>query len=190
MFRILTAGGLALWLAFALQSLAADTLVGNGTEIEANHYSAKANAWVEGTLTKADSDGSFTVRGAESPYARDFASFHRELYAITPLERGSQRQELLNGYGDRLKYPMDTMSKSREFNFANGTSESTAIFEEPQYGRETGTWNYRAQPRAMRYGDIKMGDRVVVGYDSYGDDIFAIWLVNPMSMDPVDLRSK
>jgi len=189
MYRILAIFGLGLWLGLALQSFAVETT--NEWSDDPNHYSAKANGWVEGTLMRAESDGSFGVRGAESPYARDYASFHREFFAETPLQRESKRQELLNSYGDRLKYPPSNAGPQRDYVFTGGNSEDVSISEEPQYGRDTNSWSYRAAPRRFRFGDLKTGDRVVVGYDTYDDQkAFTIYLVNPNEISPADIRPK
>jgi hypothetical protein len=155
-------------------------------DIEARHYSAQANAWVEGTLTKANSDGSFTVHGAESPYARDYASFMREYQSFQPSARDSHLQELMSSYGERLRYRWPGPEKQKDYTFTGGTGD-VAIFEEPEYGRDASTWSYRAEPRAFQYDELKAGDRVVIGYDSFAENPFAIYLVNPSRSDVLNV---
>ncbi len=176
MSKILVIFAIGLWLALALQCFAGEP--NKLSETDASHYSAQANSWVEGTLTKADSNGSFVVRGAESPYARDYNSFQREYHSYPPTRREEHSQELMNSYGDRLRYSWNTSSQ-KDYPLMGGTEGSVGIFEEPDYGRDPGTWSIRAEPRAFPFGDLREGDRVAVGFDSFDRNVYTILLINP-----------
>ena len=144
-----------------------------GTATHGTRYSSGAKTWTEGTIVSKGADGRMNIRGTQSPYASDYFSYHHDYVANPDL-----RVKLGERYRDKFRYHWSDQDL-KDYTFAVPDYNDSVIYEEPNYGTDYTAWSYDGEPRAYRYGDLNVGDRVVIGYDENGNKVHSMYRLNP-----------
>ena len=149
---------------------------------EKRNFDSKINSWVEGTIMTIDADsGRLGVRGSKRVYASTYAEMLRDIDAKTEglaeAERSTKEQEIRQKWATQL----DAAREAKE------EKEGTFTFYLPEKGKllkvsdETSHYDLLSKPLTppvnvkvsenehkaiMAFKDLKVGERVVVGYES------------------------
>jgi len=150
---------IALATVFTLSSSAVDVNAGVSVGTGGTRYHTYGG-YTEGTISTIGKDGRFTIRGTTSPYARDYVTYHSG-YWSTPE---SARVTYSTPYRDRFTYTYDD-SNLTDYTYTVPDYDKVVVYDEPNYGTDFTTWTY-TEPRVYHYGDLRVGDRVVVGVDN------------------------
>ena len=146
-------------------------------------FNEKINSWADGTIMSVDAkEGKFSVRGAKRPYATAYASMLKEIHAKTDKLTGNDRlgiaAEIRNAHRSKLAAAQSQPSdRDSDFTFNLPAREGRITsFEESQYyGRdlqeiESAPNSAQVSPkeaaRMLALKDLRIGDRVIVGYES------------------------
>lgn len=147
-----------------------------GTATRGNRYSPSVKTWAEGTIVSKGADGRVSLRGTQSPYASDYFTYHHDYVAHPEL-----RPQLGERYRDKFRYHWSEQDL-KDYTFAVPDYSDAVIYDEPNYGTDYTAWSYDGEPRAYRYGDLNVGDRVAIGYDENGNRVQSIYRINPRAV--------
>ena len=137
-----------------------------------SRYGSGGGTWAEGTISSRGADGKISIRGSESPYANDYFSYHHDYYSSP-----DQRTQLGERYRDKFKYSRND-ENLKDYSFTVPNYNDTVIYDEANYGTDYGTWKYSDDAKSYRYNDLNVGDRVVVGYDTNGNNVRSMYRLN------------
>lgn len=144
-------------------------------------FSDKIDSWVEGVVMAVDADaGKFSIRGSKRQYATTYAAMLKEIEAKTAGMNEAERQRTANQirttFNEKLGTAKETETQVQsDFTFYLPAKTSTLLVL-----NETGRYGSMDDPsapdsiklsdaerRAMRdLRDIKVGERVVIGFDA------------------------
>lgn len=140
-------------------------------------FNSKIDSWVEGVVLSVDADsGKFSIRGAKREYATTYAGMLREIETktsgLSADLRDRKAAEIRASYAERLAAIKDPEAKAdSDFTFYLPAKDSRmfVLNETPTYGRPAPNPDVKLsadERRAMReLKDLKIGERVVIGYD-------------------------
>ncbi|HYG75102.1 MAG TPA: hypothetical protein VEK08_08875 [Planctomycetota bacterium] len=185
-----------LFTAVGICAAADDAKTGNQSAAGASRFDHRIDTWVEGTILSLDADGKkFSVRGSKMPVATQHAAMMKDMHSKTANLDAAKRQEkeaeVRKAWADRLASARtEKRDDPSDFNFAlpgdgklsvlssssvqdvdwlrgdvaAGGDAADAKAERPI---ATGANTDRDEARAMMtLKDLKIGDKVMVGYDS------------------------
>jgi len=146
----------------------------------ATHFDAGIDTWAEGTVMAIDADGgTLTVRGVKRPYATAYAGMLKELHAeVSKLpqdQRPAKEAEIRAKWEKSLAdaRATETATKDGDFTFyLPKEKDRIAFFNEALYYDREATKQPDVKVTAserqamLAFKDMKIGDRVSVGYDS------------------------
>jgi len=146
----------------------------------ATHFDAGIDTWAEGTVMAIDADGgTLTVRGVKRPYATAYAGMLKELHAeVSKLpqdQRPAKEAEIRAKWEKSLAdaRATETANKDGDFTFyLPKEKDRIAFFNEALYYDREATKQSDVKVTAserqamLAFKDMKVGDRVSVGYDS------------------------
>lgn len=146
----------------------------------ATHFDASIDTWAEGTVMAIDADGgTLTVRGVKRPYATAYAGMLQEIHAaVTKLpqeQRAAKEAEIRAKWQKSLAdaRATETAGKDGDFTFyLPKDKDRVAFFNESLYydreaTRQPDVKVTDSERQAMiTFKDMKIGDRVSVGYDA------------------------
>lgn len=185
--KVLAVAGLAL----ALFTSAGAFAAGEATADKSNekmqaHFDSHIDSWAEGTLTTMNLDGKkFTIKGQKLPYATAHAQMTQEIQKTEGLDQAKRDEkiaEINKAWADRLeKAKGEDLGPAADFSFAFPAKGNLAIHEArdlpdiaflhmgksgeqqpiPASAREE-----KREPAKLNFSDLKIGDRVTVGFDS------------------------
>lgn len=135
--------------------------------------------WAEGTLTAIHPDGTFSIRGMESPYAHQYFSYMRDYNSVPEPERTDLLPRLHERYKAGLNYKWDE-ENLHDFALYAVYPEDVKVFNEAaRYGNSVDSWTFADNSRIDHYKDLEAGDRVIVGFDDH-NAVNAIYRANPV----------
>jgi hypothetical protein len=140
-------------------------------------FSDKINAWMEGRIVTLDAKSNkFAVRGRKDDYASEYAKMMKETQEKTANMTGTEKEqkaaEIHKSYADRLANARNKSSeKESDFTFSVSDKEPLAVWDERHHGHagadHTGMAHDTKEANAIKsFTDLKIGDHVIVGYDS------------------------
>lgn len=146
----------------------------------ATHFDANIDTWAEGTVMAVDADGgTLTVRGVKRPYATAYAGMLKEIHAeVSKLpqdQRPAKEAEIRAKWDKSLAdaRATETASKDGDFTFyLPKEKDRIAFFNESLYYDREATKpadvkvSDAERQALLAFKDMKVGDRVSVGYDS------------------------
>lgn len=145
-------------------------------------YDARVQNWAEGTISSLDKDGRVVVRGMENPYTSTYVSYMRDYFSAPPADREGKRRELREKYLDGLTYSWSDEHLDNFILNAPYPEDVRVLDESKRYGADVTSWNFNNDATNLRYSDLRIGDRVVVGFNN-ANTIDRILLVNPTHKD-------
>src|SRR5438045_3228384 len=125
-------------------------------------FNPDATNWVEGTITEMSADGHFRLFGSDSPYAANYADFHRQFYAIDNSQRELKRKELRERFRDRLRYNWRN-EYAQGFSVMIPSDKFSVFDESSRYGLAFDTWNYTEETRLYHCGAVRVDERSDAG---------------------------
>lgn len=145
------------------------------------HFDGKIDTWAEGIVMAIDADGgSLTVRGVKRPYATAYAAMLQEINTetknLTGDARAQKESEIRAKHADALSKAraQAVADKDSDFTFYIPKDKATIVYfdeslfydrEAAQQANSVKTTDY--EKKAMiAFKDLKVGDRVSVGYDA------------------------
>lgn len=146
----------------------------------ATHFDANIDTWAEGAVMAIDADGgTLTVRGVKRPYATAYAGMlkeiHAELSKLPQDQRPAKEAEIRSKWAKSLAdaRATETASSDGDFTFyLPKEKDRIAFFNESFYYDREATKPSdvkvtESERQAMiAFKDLKVGDRVSVGYDA------------------------
>jgi len=177
----------------AMSMFAADEAVTDKAPAKGHmRFDSRIDTWVEGTLTSISADGKkFTVHGVKMPYATVHAQmmqdFHKKAEGLDQAKRQEKMAEVRKDWADRLeKAKTEDAGKPGDYSFAMPAKGNLTILESREghnFGWLRGDKAAAAdlkdeQPiptaaddkgkgeNLLAFTDLKLNDRLMVGYDS------------------------
>jgi len=146
----------------------------------ATHFDANIDTWAEGAVMAIDADGgTLTVRGVKRPYATAYAGMlkeiHSEVSKLPQDQRPAKEAEIRAKWSKSLAdaRATETASKDGDFTFyLPKEKDRIAFFNESYYydreaAKPVDVKVSESERQAMiAFKDLKVGDRVSVGYDA------------------------
>jgi len=143
-------------------------------------FGSKIDAWMEGSIMTLDADShKFTVRGAQRPYATEYAKMVRDINdktaKLTGADRDAKAADVRKSYADNLeKARTKERSKDSDFNFYVPADGMIQVHDETaNYNRPSNTVTQPDTIRSTKEAiamhalkDFHVGEYVVVGYES------------------------
>jgi hypothetical protein len=186
--KVFAIAGLALALFTSAGLFAADEVVVDKSSDKMHaRFDSHIDSWAVGTLVKMDLEGKkFTIKGQKLPYATAHAQMKQEIRSKTEGLDANAREakiaEIKKNWADKLeKAKNEELAAAADISFAFPAKGTLSIHEmrdvpdmawmhmrkgaEPQpipaSAREE-----KAEPKNLNFSDLKVGDRVMIGYDS------------------------
>ena len=178
----------------AMSMFAADEAITDKAPAKGHlRFDSRIDTWVEGTLTSISADGKkFTVHGTKMPYATVKAQmmqdFHKKAEGLDQAKRQEKMAEVRKDWADRLeKSKTEDPGKPADYSFAMPAKGFLSIHEARQ-GHDFGWLRGEKAAAAdlkdeqpipvaaddkkidseglLKFSDLKLNDRLMVGYDS------------------------
>jgi len=150
-------------------------------------FSPLATSWAEGTIAGTEQSGRLILHGTPSEYARNYVAYQRDFYSLTPAERADLKrvEDLRAGYNGRLSYNWRSDNlKDLTFTVPN-VADFMVRDESLRYGIDPNKWSYNDDKQPVYFDDLKIGDRVVVGFDDY-NTVRSIFRINSRLGQPME----
>jgi len=142
------------------------------------HFNDKINAWMEGRIVALDAKSNkFSVRGRKDEYASEYAKMMKEIQDKTANMTGAEKEnkaaDIRRSYADKLANARNKSSGNEsDFTFAVPDKQALGVFDERHQGTahapdHSGMAHDSREANSMKsFSDLKIGDHVIVGYDS------------------------
>jgi hypothetical protein len=140
-------------------------------------FNDKINAWMEGRIVSLDAKANkFTVRGRKDEYASEYSKMMKEIQDKTANLSGAEKEqktaEIHRSYADRLANARNKSSeKESDFTFSLTDKEPLGVWDERHHAQanadHSGMAHDTKEAVAIKtFADFKIGEHVIVGYDS------------------------
>jgi hypothetical protein len=131
----------------------------------ADHVNPKVDAFAQGSVMAIDAKaGKFTIRGVKLAYATEYAKMMRDIFNKTQNLQGAERtakeNEIRRSYADDLAKSRTQTEKESDFTFyVPKENDGNLQFFGGDNAKETAG-------RMAALSDLKIGDKVTVGYEA------------------------
>lgn len=187
--KVFATAGLALALFTSAGLFAADEVAGNKSSDKMHaRFDSHIDSWAAGTLTAMDLEGKkFTIKGQKLPYATAYAQMMQEIRNKTEGLDANAREakvaEIRKNWADKLERAKnEDPGNAGDISFAFPAKGTLTILDgrdvrdivwlhiqkgaaEPQ-PIPASARDEKREAMKLNFSDLKVGDRVMVGYDS------------------------
>jgi len=184
--KALAFAGLALMVFTSAGLFAADEVVDKSSEKMHARFDSHIDAWAEGTVTMMNAESKkLTIKGQKLPYATAHAQMKKEIHAkiqgLDEAQRDAKIAEIKTAWASKLdKAKNEDLAAAADFTFAFPANGSLTIHESRDVpdmawmhmrkGEEqpipASARDEKREARNLAFSDLKIGDRVMIGYDS------------------------